>query len=81
VNIGNRDLGHIVNGFPGDPLAMRPFDKCFTTVKIVNTWIVVGFLPMTGNAANDPKVRYELGEGGAPAEARKRMELLVKDYE
>ena len=81
VNIGNRDLGHIVNGFPGDPLAMRPFDKCFTMVEIVNTWIVVGFLPMTGNAANDPKVRYELGEGGAPAEARKRMELLVKDYE
>jgi len=81
VNLGNRDLGHIINGFPGDPLNLRPFDKCFCTVKIINTWIVVGFLPMTGNAALDPKVRYELGEGGAPEEARKRMELLVKDYE
>jgi hypothetical protein len=81
VNIGNRDLGHIVNGFPGDPLEKRPFDKCFMTVKIVNTWIVVGFLPMTGNAALDPKVRYELGEGGAPEEAQKRMKLLVDDYE
>ena len=81
VNIGNRDLGHIVNGFPGDLLEKRPFDKCFMTVKIVNTWIVVGFLPMTGNAALDPKVRYELGEGGAPEEAQKRMKLLVDDYE
>ena len=81
VTIGNRDLGNIVNGFPGDPLEKRPFDKCFTKIKIINTWIVVGFLPMTGNAALDPKVCYELGEGGAPEEARKRMELLIKDYE
>jgi len=69
VNIGNRDLGHIVNGFPGDPLEKRPFDKCFSSVKIVITWIVVGFLPSTGNAAFAPKVRYKLGEGGAPEEA------------
>jgi len=81
VNIGNRDLGHIVNGFPGDPLEKRPFDKCFSSVKVVITWIVVGFLPTTGNAAFAPKVRYKLGEGGAPEEAQKRMKLLVSDYE
>jgi len=66
VNIGNRDLGHIVNGFPGDPLEKRPFDKYFMTVKIVNTWT---------------KVRYELGECGAPEEAQKRMKLLVGNHE
>ena len=27
VNTTNRDLGPIVNGYPGDPVDMRPFDK------------------------------------------------------
>jgi hypothetical protein len=40
----------------------------------------VGFIPMNCNACNDKKVRYELGEGGAPAEDSKRLELLEKDY-
>ena len=80
VNISNRDLARIVNGFSNDPIELRPFDNCFTEAKIVKTWIAVGFLPMTGNAANDPKVGYELGEGGAPEEARVRMESLVDDY-
>ena len=35
---------------------------------------------MTGNAANNLKVSCELGEGGAPEEARVRMESLVDDY-
>ena len=81
VTIGNKDLGAIVNGFPGDPIEKRPFDFCFCYEKIIAKWIAVGFLPMTGNAVNDPKVRYELGEGGAPEEATRRIELLVADYE
>jgi len=36
---------------------------------------------LTGNAALDPKFKYELGDGEAPEEAQKRMELLVADYE
>lgn len=28
--------------------------------------INVGFLPMTRNVVNDLKVRYEVGDGGAP---------------
>jgi hypothetical protein len=32
-------------------------------------WIKVGLMPMTGNATHGPKVRYEVGEGGAPKEA------------
>ena len=76
-----RDLTHIVNGFPGDPIHLHPFDNCFSKVKINRTWIAVGFLPMTRNAVNDPKVRYELGEGGAPEEDLGRMEMLVSEYE
>jgi len=40
----------------------------FNSEQIIKTWIKVGFVPMTGNAvANDPKVRYKLGEGGGTA--------------
>ena len=81
VSIGNRDIGAIVNGFPHDSVEKRPFDKCFTYVNIFNTWITVGFLPMTGNAVNDPNVRYESGKGGAPEEAGRCMELSVQEYE
>jgi len=80
VKLSNLDLGHVVNGFPGDPVELRPFDFCFTQEKIIKTWIKVGFMPHTGNAASDPKVRHELGEGGAPMEQLVRMEQLVKDY-
>ena len=80
VSLSNRDLGNIVNGFPGDPIENRPFDYCFTQEKIIKSWVAVGFMPMTGNAANDPKVRYELGDGGAPQEALTRMNKLVEDY-
>lgn len=80
VSIDNRDLGAIVNGMPGDEIDKRPFDNTFTRPKIIDTCIKVGFLPMTGNAVNDPKVRYELGEGGAPPEASSRMELLEEEY-
>ena len=70
MSIGNLDLAAIVNGFPGDPVALCPFDHCFSPANILNMWIAVGFLPMTRNALKDPKVRYELGDGGAPEEAR-----------
>lgn len=76
----SRDLGNIVNGYPGDPVHLRPFDFCFTKEKIIKTWINVGFMPMTGNAALDPKVRHELGDGGAPPESKDRIEKLVEDY-
>ena len=80
VTLSNRDLGNIVNGFPNDPVENRPFDYCFTQENIIKTWVRVGFMPMTGNAANDPKVRYELGDGGAPQEVLTQMEKLTRDY-
>ena len=81
VNLGNRDLGHITNGFSGDDIEDRPFGYCFQMAKLVNQWIKVGFLPMTLNAVNDPKVRFELGKGGAPAKVTERLNMLVEDYE
>jgi hypothetical protein len=80
VSLGNRDLGNIVNGVPDDDISKRPFDRTFTKTNIINSWIAVGFLPMTGNAVNDPKVRFELGEGGAPEAEQKRMRDLYSDY-
>ena len=63
VSIGNEDLAAILNGFPGDAIEFRPFDRYFCRVRILSYWIAVGFLLMTRNVVNDPKVRYELGEG------------------
>ena len=80
VTIGNGDLAEIVNGFPGDPIEKRPFDFNFMIQKVIRAWIYVGFMPMTRNAVNDPKVRHEIGEGGAPEDIAKRMELLVEEY-
>ena len=80
VSITNLDLGNIVNGFSDDPIELRPFDYSFRRGTIVNTWKAVGFVPMTANAVNDPKVRYELGDGGAPEKVQRRMEALEKEY-
>ena len=44
------------------------------------TWIKIGFLPMTGTAALDPKVQHKLGDGGAPAESTNRIEMLISNY-
>ena len=49
-------------------------------MKIIQSWKDVGFIPMTGVAALDPKVRHELGEGGAPPEAGARLQQLADDY-
>mmetsp|Transcript_30072 Transcript_30072/g.63809 ORF Transcript_30072/g.63809 Transcript_30072/m.63809 type:complete len:133 (+) Transcript_30072:654-1052(+) len=44
-------------------------------------WCAAGFMPMTLNSRNDPKVRWEAGTGGAPEEGSKRPELLLNDYQ
>ena len=56
VTLGNYDLAHIVNGFPGDPIALRSFDRLFVRDTIVSWWVKVGFMVMSRNALNDPKV-------------------------
>ena len=81
MSLSNLDLGHLVNGWPGDPVKLHPFDFNFTVEKIIKSWLAVGFLPMTGAAAFHLKVRHELGEGGAPEEAAKCLQLLCADYQ
>ena len=58
----------------------RLFDNTFTKENITNSWIAVGFLPMTANAVNDTKVLFELGEDGAWEAEQKRMRDLHSDY-
>ena len=69
---------NLVNGWPEDPLELRPFDYHFTKEGIIRSWIAVGFLPMTGRAMEDPKERHELGEGGAPPAMAKLLAALNK---
>jgi hypothetical protein len=80
VSFSNFDLANLVNGWPDDPVELRPFDYHFTKEGIIGSWLAVGFLPMTGKAAEDPKVRHELGEGGAPPAAARRLAALNKEY-
>ena len=46
----------------------------------INTWKYVGFIPMTANATKDPKISYQLGEGGASDSHKEQLELLVSVY-
>jgi hypothetical protein len=80
ASFSNFDLANLKNGWPEDPLELRPFDYHFTKEGIIRSWIAVGFLPMTGRATEDPKVRHELGEGGAPPAVAKCMAALDKEY-
>ena len=41
----------------------------------------MGFLPITRNAVNDQKVRYKVGDGGAPEEKGEKIVLLEKEYQ
>ncbi len=79
VSIGNCDLAYIMNGYPGDAIKLCPFDYCFQKDMIIETWKAVGFIPMTANTFNDPKIRYQLGEGGAPEQQKEQLDLLVDD--
>ena len=72
-------MSNIVNGYPNDPIELRPFDYWFRPRFIPQWWIAVSFLPMTRNALNDQKAGYQLGDGGAPKEESKRLELLAYD--
>ena len=76
MSFSNFDLANLVNGWPDDPVELRPFDYHFTKEGIIRSWIAVGFLPMTGRATQDPKVRHELGNRGVPPEAAIRMNKL-----
>ncbi len=82
VKLDNNDLSAIVNGYPGDPIELRPFNKIFTRQNILKWWCKVGFIPMSRNALNDNKVRQQLGgETAAVGDNNQKLELLVSEYE
>ena len=64
VSFSNYDLGNLVNGWPDDPIKDHPFDFHFSKDSIIRSHIAVGFMPMTGRAARDPKARFKFGPGG-----------------
>ena len=80
VGLKNLDLGHMVNGYPGDSIDLCPYDSAFARPNILKWWRKMGFLPMTCATLNDPKVRVELGNGRVPKEAGKRLGLLKEVY-
>ena len=49
VSLGNGYISHIVNGFPGNSIDKRPFDKVFTRGNIILWWIAVRLMAMTQN--------------------------------
>ena len=57
VSFSNFDLANLVNGWLDDPVELHPFDCHFTKEGIIRLWIAVGFLPITGRAMQDPKVK------------------------
>ncbi len=82
VKIDNNDLSAIVNGFPDDPIELRPFDKIFNSTNIWKWWCKVGFITMNQNALYDDKVRQQLGgEKAAVGDYGKRLKILAQDYE
>jgi hypothetical protein len=80
VGFSNLDLGNLVNDWPDDPIEDRPFDRHFSAEGIIQSHIAVGFMPMTGQAAKYPKVRFEFGLGGALPEDALQMDELRAEY-
>ena len=71
----------MVNGFGGDLLKNKLFDFVFCQANILSWWKKVGFLPMTRNALNDPKVSYKVGDGGPLEEEGEQLVLLEEEYQ
>ena len=80
ISFSKFDLANLVNGWPDDPVELRPFDYHFIKEGIIGLWLAVEFRPMTEKAAEDPKVRHKLSEGGAPSALARRLAALDKEY-
>jgi hypothetical protein len=80
VSFSNFDLANLVNGWSDDPVELHSFDYHFTKEGIIRSWIAVMFLPITGRATQDPKIRHELGEKGPPPAVEKCFSALNNKY-
>ncbi len=75
-------MSAVVNGYSGDPIELRPFDKIFTCQNIWKRWCKVRFISMNWNALYDNKVRQQLGGKTATVgDNNKKLEFLVNEYE
>ncbi len=73
VALGNFNIAYIVNGFPGDPINLLQFDNDFQCDTIIKQWIKVGFLLMSLNSQNYPRVKWDAGVRGTPKKAAERI--------
>ena len=62
LTLGFEDLATIVDGKPGEDIAMKPFTRHFSSEKILGGWEKVGFVPFTRKCVFDKKVRHEVGQ-------------------
>ena len=80
VGLDNLDLERMVNGYDREPLKLKHSNSNLRCPVIIGWWRKAGFLPMARNSLLNPKVRYELGDGGAPEEEGKRLKFLKEAY-
>ena len=84
VTMGFEDLATTVDGNKTDYISMNPFTRHFTTDKILQSWLKVGFIPFTRNCVKSKKVRHELGQqqrGSALEDLQMTYEGLVNSAE
>ena len=56
VALDQEDLSVIVNGRPNDPIDKRPFNRCFTSLKINKFWSNIGLSPFNMNALKNKNI-------------------------
>ena len=84
VDLHQEDLSVIVNGHPNDPIDKRPFNRCFTCLKIKKCWINIGLSTFNMNALKNKKIRHEIGETERNihvSETSQDIKKLSEDYE
>ena len=84
VALHQGDLSVIVNGRPNDPIDKRPFNRCFTSLKIKKCWSNIGLSPFNMNALKNKNIRHEIGETESNihvGETSQDIKKLSKDYE
>ena len=75
--LNNNDLPFIVNGNPGDPIELRPFDSTFTKEKIKNCFARVGYVPFTRKALKNQNIRHELNEDN---DEGRKLQAIYDEY-
>ena len=71
VNLDFGDLGQIINGKPGNPIALRPFERAFTKERIMHSTEKLGLAPVNlRTALSHSRVRDDSTDGS-------RSELVV----